>query len=226
MKKSKQSMQVIGGADGPVSMFIVGKTDTPRDFVQHWRNVFLNKKCQRKRKKVMKWLKPNPHSLEEVVAYITEHYHAVEYDLSELQIREQYDGTKAALVQKHAPQLLGEPPQRIASADLENEEALRKYVLECKEYQKRAAEVSEELFPMNYHHYRIMLEEYGQIDVGIEYVYGILEVASSTINCNKRKYTKLEKICQDIYLYYGVTKEDMEKNTERMKTLMAALTID
>lgn len=233
-KKSKQSMQIIGGADGPVSIFVAGKKDTPRNLVQYWCSVFWRKKQQRKRKKVLKWLKPMPHSLEEVATYITERYHAVEYDLreaydlSELQIREQYCGIKAALVREHAPELLGEPPQGIDSSDLENEEAIQKYLAECEAYQERAMAVSEEQFPMNYHHYRITLEECGVIDVGIEYVNGFLEAAWTTINCNRRKNTKskLDRVCKDIYLYYGVTKDDIEKNTERMKSLMAVLTID
>jgi len=37
----------------------------------------------------------------------------------------------------------------------------------------------------------------------------------------KKKY--LDKILRDIYSYYGVTKEDIADNTDRMKGLVAVL---
>ena len=72
-EKSSEAMSVIGGADGPTSVFIAGKSGkkplkarVKRFFYKHKRN------------RVEKKMVPGAHTLEEVVTYAKEKYQAVE----------------------------------------------------------------------------------------------------------------------------------------------------
>ena len=72
--KSTGSVAIIGGADGPTSIYIVGKTNKRLKFCI--RNT-INKW---KRKKAEKKIAANSHTLQEVLAYAYRKYNVVEID--------------------------------------------------------------------------------------------------------------------------------------------------
>ena len=101
--KRKSSVSIIGGADGPTSIFIAGKSDK-RPLKVRIKNAIY--KCKRKR--VEKRIVAGSHTLNEVVEYAKNRYGLVEMNTDKRQYREQRDCLKASLVIQHKPELLGE----------------------------------------------------------------------------------------------------------------------
>lgn len=221
-RKGKGSVQMIAGSDGPTSVFVAGRP-YPRNFFPDIRDAWQKKKQQRKKERILSQLRAEPHSLEEVVAYLYEHYPVTEYGRNHRRAKEGYRNVKAALVQKYAPELPGISLEEFKPSDFSDREAVARYLERCREYQEKAEQVSEDRFPMDYHFYEVVVEGCGEIQVEIEFVH-LFFAAGCTARRGKRKAA--EKVLREIYLYYGVTQEDIEKNTERMKTLMAVLLMD
>ena len=68
-EKSKSEVSIIGGADGPTSVFIAGHSKK-----QPLKLRIKNSIYRYKRKKVEKTIVANPHSLSETVRYAKEKY--------------------------------------------------------------------------------------------------------------------------------------------------------
>lgn len=83
-EKAARAVSVIGGADGPTSIFIAGKTGK-RTLKERVRRYFY----QRRRKRVERKIKPDAHTLQEVTAYVVEKYHAVEMSEKQMSYIEQ-----------------------------------------------------------------------------------------------------------------------------------------
>ena len=78
-QKSKNAISIIGGADGPTSIFIAGHSKK-----QPLKIRIKNSIYRYKRKKVEKTIVANPHSLSETVQYAKDKYRSEEHT-SELQ---------------------------------------------------------------------------------------------------------------------------------------------
>lgn len=87
--KRKSSVSIIGGADGPTSIFIAGKSDK-RPLKVRIKNAIY--KCKRKR--VEKRIVAGSHTLNEVVEYAKNRYGLVEMNTDKRQYREQRDCLK------------------------------------------------------------------------------------------------------------------------------------
>ena len=68
-QKSKNGVSIIGGADGPTSIFIAGPSEKQPLKVRIKNSIY-----RYKRKKVEKTIVANPHSLSETVQYAKEKY--------------------------------------------------------------------------------------------------------------------------------------------------------
>ena len=68
-QKSKNGVSIIGGADGPTSIFIAGHSEKQPLKVRIKNSIY-----RYKRKKVEKTIVANPHSLSETVQYAKEKY--------------------------------------------------------------------------------------------------------------------------------------------------------
>ena len=145
--KRKSSVSIIGGADGPTSIFIAGKSDK-RPLKVRIKNVIY--KCKRKR--VEKRIVAGSHTLNEVVEYAKNRYGLVEMNTDKRQYREQRDCLKASLVIQHKPELLGEMAD-ISKPDMSNEKSLREYIRKMEERSKKAAQIPDHEIPMDYHIY-------------------------------------------------------------------------
>lgn len=104
MGENVRSVSVLGGADGPTSIFIAGKSNNPGVLERIKRS--LRKK---KRAKIEKKIVAAPHTPDEVVLYIKHKYHAVEIPSGERSYQEQQRCMKEALIMQYRPELLGEP---------------------------------------------------------------------------------------------------------------------
>ena len=88
-EKSKSAVSIIGGADGPTSIFIAGRTRE-----QPLKLRIKNKIYTYKRKRAEKKIAANAHTLDEVVQYAMSNYNLLETDLTDRQYIEQRKSLK------------------------------------------------------------------------------------------------------------------------------------
>lgn len=223
MKKTAHSVSIIGGADGPTSIFLAGKDSNQESRMLHIKHSYQRWIYRRKRKRAITQIKAQSHSLPETVQYFTKQYHAVEKDCASPIFEERNEHMRYLLIQREKPELIGadktiDPP---ADMDFQKEELLMQWVRKRDAWNKNCIEqmkkLPEHVFPMHYHLYMIACGKDGEIEIETEDVRGIMGISSSG-NCKK-----LRKIVKDIYLYYGVTQEDIDNSTDRFQFLLSEL---
>ena len=105
IEKSSHSVSIIGGADGPTSIFIAGKAKKRRCSLKERMRQAL---YQQKRRKMEKTIVAKPHTFEEVICYLQDTYGAVEVSKESRTYQEQYKSLRETLILRHKPELLGE----------------------------------------------------------------------------------------------------------------------
>ncbi len=214
MGKGAGSVSIIGGTDGPTSIFIVGKGDREK-LTTRIQNYFRKLKRNRLKKRIT----VNSHTLEEVVQLLKREYGAVEVSQQSFHYQEQRKCLKASLVMRHRPDLLGElmdlkPPEG------EDVEALKTFCGQIQEREKMAAEIAENIFPLDFHIYEIRCPKNCMMRIGVETVWQVLD---GSFSGDKKTMKELKKLFKKVYLYYGVTARDIKNETERYKELLAIL---
>lgn len=214
MGKGAGSVSIIGGADGPTSIFIAGKGGKVK-LTTRIQNYFR----KAKRNRVKKQITANPHTLKEVVELLKREYGAVEVSQQSHNYLEQRKGLKASLVMRHRPDLLGElmdlkPPEE------EDMEALKAFWEQIQERERKSEEIADDVFPMDFHIYEIAWPGNGMMQIGVETVWQVLDGSCSG---DKKTMKQLRKLFKKIYLYYGVTAEDIKNETERYNFLLTTL---
>ncbi|MDE7445230.1 MAG: sodium ion-translocating decarboxylase subunit beta [Lachnospiraceae bacterium] len=214
MDKVASSVSIIGGADWPTSIFIAGKGGKVK-LTTRIRNYFRIVKRNRIKKKIT----ANPHTLEEVVEWLKREHGAVEVSQQSHSYLEQRNSLKASLVMRHRPDLLGESVN-LEPPDGEDVEALKTFMEQIQERCDRAAEIADDIFHIDFHIYEIKWSENDRMRIGVETVWQVLDVSFSG---DKKTGKQLEKLLKRLYLYYGVTAEDIKNETERYKSLLGVL---
>ncbi len=102
-KNGTKSVSIIGGADGPTSVFIVGRTGK-KPLKDRVRNYFYKCKCKRMENKIH----AGGHTLKEVFAYANERFTVTEVPVEEKKYIEQRKCLKESLILRHKPELLGD----------------------------------------------------------------------------------------------------------------------
>ena len=214
MGKGAGSVSIIGGADGPTSIFIVGKGGKVKltTRIQNYFRII-------KRNRIKKQITANPHTLEEAVEWLKRKHGAVEVSQQSHNYLEQKQFLKASLIMRHRPDLLGdlinlEPPEG------EDVEALKAFCEKIQERRNRAAEIADDIFPIDFHIYEIKWSENDRMRIGVETVWQVLD---GSFSGDKKTMKQLRKLYKKIYLYYGVTAEDIKNETERYKSLLGVL---
>lgn len=213
MGRKSRAVTVIGGADGPTSVFLVGKR---KGFSGIWRRL-ADFRRERMRKRAMAGIKADPHTIEELVAYITAKYGAIR--LSEKSRRYQIarKSARTGLIQRFAPELAGEPPA-LEMPDLKDEASVKEYLEKVKEQHKRTEAVPEEAFPIDFRMYHIRCGEGSDLFLEIEMVHSCIGFQSSG---DRKRIHEVEK---DIFMYYGVSEADIADKTERYQMLAGVMT--
>ena len=214
MGRGAGSVSVIGGADGPTSIFIAGKDSKVR-LATSIQSYFSKIKRNRMKRRIT----ANPHTLEEVVEWLKREYGAVEVSQQSHNYLEQKQSLKESLVMRHRPDLLGElmdlePPEG------EDVEALKAFWEQVQEREKMAAEIADDIFPVDFHIYAIKCPENCMMQIGVETVWQVID---GSFSGDKKTMKQLRKLFKKIYLYYGVTAEDIKNETERYKSLLGVL---
>ncbi len=214
MGKGADSVSIIDGADGPTSIFIAGKGGKVK-LTTCIQNYF----CKLKRNRIKKRITANPHTLDEVVELLKREYGALEVSQQSHNYLEQRKCLKASLIMRHRPDLLGElmdlkPPEG------EDVKALKAFWEQIQEREMVAAEIADDIFPVDFHIYEIKCPENCMIQIGVETVWHVID---GSFSGDKKTMKEMKKLFREIYLYYGVTSEDIKNETERYKSLLATL---
>lgn len=214
-EKSKSAVSIIGGADGPTSIFIAGGSRK-----QPLKRRIQNTIYTYKRKMAEKKIVANAHTLDEVVQYAISNYDLIETDPTDWQYIEQRKNLKESLILQHKPEILGEM-QKIPRPDISNEKSVRKYFEKIKVRSEMIAEMPDSVIPMDFHLYKIRIGN-DFLEIAIDYIWSIFGISYS----GKKKVIKqFKKISRDLYSYYGVSEDDIKQKTERYLSLVAALSL-
>ena len=210
-EKSAASIGIIGGADGPTAVFTAGKKVPLKHRIRkRWFDY--------RRKQIAKRIKPQPHTMDEVMQYLQSRYGFAEVKKESEEYLREYREMRCSSILQYAPELLGEyatPPQ-FTSRD---EEGIRKFQEELQKRQQRAMEIPEETFDIEYFVFE-KKDRDGKMQFNFEKRFGYIGASAS----GTKKYMKsFGKLYRDVYRYYGVTQEDIDSESRRYKELVNCL---
>ena len=120
---------------------------------------------------------------------------------------------------RHHSDLLGEMTD-LKPFEGEDVESLKTFCEQIQEREKMVAEIADDIFPLDFHIYEIKCPENCMMQIGVETVWQVIDGSFSR---DKKTMKELKKLFREIYLYYGVTSEDIKNETERYKSLLAIL---
>ena len=212
--KAVSSASIIGGDDKPTAFFIVGKSDLKRTLKQNIQKFLYDVR----KKRIVKSLKANPHSMEQVASYITELGFS-EVDKSESEYKTEYSQMMASFIMQHKPELLGDLAE---SPKLENheEETIKLFMEQIEQRQKAAEDIPPDIFDIDLHIYE-KCDGNNQSRITVEKNYGYIGgSASGSKNGFMREF---DKTFRKVYQYYGVTQKDIDNNTKRYIELVKTL---
>lgn len=210
-KKHSGSISIIGGSDGPTSIFLVGRHKKTIRQKVHKRLFDMRKKwCSL-------WIKPRAHTMKELVDYIKEKYGFEEIQKDTREYLTQYDSLRTSFIMQYKPELLG---KYAAHPELEghDEESLKEFMQQLEIREQKAKEIPDDQFKIDFY---VLKKTEGQnmmhfyLESGFDYIGGGFSGENG-----KRKY---EKIYKDAYRYYGVTEEDIVNKTKRYHALLTTL---
>ena len=211
--KSKSGVSIIGGADGPTSIFIAGRAQK-RPLKVRIRSILYRFKRKIAEKKVV----AGEHTLDELVQYAKNSYNLIETNSSERKYIEQQNNLKESLILQHKPEILGEMKD-IPKPNIYNEKSIREYLCKIEARREMIAEMPDNVIPMNFHLYEIRIGD-DSLEMNIDYIWNILAISYSG---NKKVMKQFQKISKDLYIFYGVSEDDIKKKTERYLSLVTAL---
>lgn len=214
--KSKSGVSIIGGADGPTSIFIAGRAQK-RPLKVRIRSILYRFKRKRAEKKVV----AGEHTLDELVQYAKNSYNLIELietNSSERKYIEQQNNLKESLILQHKPEILGEMKD-IPKPNIYNEKSIREYLYKIEARREMIAEMPDNVIPMNFHLYEIRIGD-DSLEMNIDYIWNIFAISYSG---NKKVMKQFQKISKDLYIFYGVSEDDIKKKTERYLSLVTAL---
>lgn len=217
MKKSVQAASVIGGADGPTSVFVLKRNSkrTLRQKVERTKNKI-------KRTYIEKTIKPESHNLDEVMEYIVNKHGFTRLDDDTDEVKEEYNQMRASFLMKYAPDLLGEYAE-IPQLKSESLEDVQAHLEQIQKRMKKASEISVTEFDIDFHKYKRTFDDINDnIHIVIEKKHAYIGGGATG---NKKVIKKFRHILKDIYRYYGVTKEDIENKSERYKDVVRNLSL-
>ena len=211
--KSKSGVSIIGGADGPTSIFIAGRAQK-RPLKVRIRSILYRFKRKIAEKKVV----AGEHTLDELVQYAKNSYNLIETNSSERKYIEQQNNLKESLILQHKPEILGEMKD-IPKPNIYNEKSIREYLYKIEARREMIAEMPDNVIPMNFHLYEIRIGD-DSLEMNIDYIWNIFAISYSG---NKKVMKQFQKISKDLYIFYGVSEDDIKKKTERYLSLVTAL---
>ena len=120
---------------------------------------------------------------------------------------------------RQRPELLGELMD-VEAPEGEDVGTIKAFLEQIQERNNKAAEIAEDIFPLDFHIYEIKCPGDCMMQIGVETVWQVID---GSFSGDKKNMKRLKKLFKKIYLYYGVTDEDIKNETERYKSLLTIL---
>ncbi len=214
--KKVGSISIIEGHDGPTSFFIAGRKNLKQTLKQNIQKFFYDAREQR----IVKSLKANPHSMEQVADYIVTELGFSEVDRTETEYKTEYFQMRASFILQYKPELLGDLAE---APKLENheEEAIKLFMEQIEQRQKAAENIPPDIFDIDLHIYEKDSGNNNQSKIIIEKNYGY--IAGSASGSKNGFMKEFDKTFRKVYLYYGVTQKDIDNSTKRYIELVKTL---
>lgn len=159
------------------------------------------------------------HSMEDVLAFAVNECGLAELDRDSVEVREEYEQLRASFILQYKPELLGEYA-KLPSLESEEPEAVIEHLEKYKKQFQHAMAVPKELFDIDMHKYIKKYSDRNEsLDVVIETKYGYIGGGAS----GDKAVKDLDEMMTRLHVYYGVTQEDIDNQTERYKNLIRTL---
>lgn len=212
---SDKAISIIGGADGPTSVFVAGrKKGVPiKHRIQNGIYKWKGKRAARK-------ITAGERTLSEVVVYAVKKYNAIEIDITQRKYAAQKNCLKESLISRYKPELFGELKEVIRPNEY-TQETVRVLQEQFRARRERVEAITDEQMPMDFYLYEISIGD-GRLEMEIDYHWNIFGISYSG---SKNDMKQMKKIAKDLYLYYGVSEEDIRNKSERYHSLLATLSI-
>lgn len=207
------SISVIGGADGPIGIFVAGPGGK-RALKARIRDSIYRYKRKRAEKRIV----AAPHSLAETVQYAKDKYGLTEAAATDSDYIEQMRCLKENLVLRQKPELLGSLGE-LSEPDLTDETAVQAFLDLLEARSRKIAQLPDDAVPMDFHLYKIKMGD-GLLQMGIDYIWQDLSLSYSG---NRAAMRKFKKTAEDLYRFYGVSAADIQNHSARYTALVSAL---
>lgn len=209
----KESIAIIGGADGPTSVFVAGRTGKLPLKIR-----IKNRIYKWKSKKAQKRIVAGTHTLAEVVAYAGEKYYLTEVTETGRKYVEQRKCLKESLISRYQPELLGDLKE-VKRPEAFTEDSIKELQRQFLARRERIDSIPDEEIPMDFHIYEISSGK-ARLEMEIDYRWEVFGISYSG---SKKEMKQFKEIARDLYLYYGVSEEDIRNKTDRYHSLLATL---
>lgn len=214
-KKVASAVSIIGEADGPTSVFLVGGKGAKRT---------LKQKMQRTIFRLRKWcnarcLKANPHTIEQVIEYAKSKWDYDDFDKNTEEYKREYREMRASFILQYEPNLLGKwkdfPKLEGRDAD-----SVKRFIEEMEQRQKAAQEIPVELFDIDL---CVLEKKKGNFQAKLifEKKYGYIGASAS--GKSGREMKRHNREYREIYRYYGVSQTDIDNRTKRYEDVIGTL---
>ena len=215
MKKTADNISIIGKSDGPTSVFIAGKGEkkTLRQKIEKSMYAF-------RRRRVIKPLRADPHTVDEVADYLVRELGYTEVSPEDEAYQIEYSDLRAAFLMQYRPELLGDltEPQRPQQWD---EKSAMEFMEQIKQRTEAARAVPKTEFDIDFHLYRKTGRDF-QMSISIEKTY---ESFSGSASGSTRAMRRYGADFRKVYRYYGVSQEDIRQHTKRFDEVVRQLTV-
>lgn len=213
--KEARSVSIIGENDEPTSVFILRRSNSKPSLKQNIQKFFYNVRQRR----IIKSLRENAHSMEQVADYMVTELGFTEVKTSEPEYKREYLQMRTSFMMQYQPELLGDL-QEDFKLEKHEEENIKLFLDQMEQRQKAAQDIPLDIFDIDLHIYELN-DEKTQSKIIIEKKYGYIGGSASGLKNNSMK--KFDKIFRKVYQYYGVTQEDIDNKTKRYIELVKTL---
>lgn len=214
-KKKASSVSIIGGADGPTSIFLIGETGVKRTLKQKIQQELFTLR----KRHIAKSLKADPHTMEQVIEYAKNKWGYTAISKESEEYKMEYAQLRAAFILQYNPELLGKFKD-YPELEGRDKDSINHFMMLINQRQKAAEDIPTELFDIDLCIMETHKSEFTSKLV-LEKNYGYIGASAS--GESKKAMKKHHRVFCDVYQYYGVTQTDIDNQTKRYDELLRTL---
>lgn len=143
-KKKASSVSIIGGADGPTSIFLIGETGVKRTLKQKIQQELFTLR----KRHIAKSLKADPHTMEQVIEYAKNKWGYTAISKESEEYKMEYAQLRAAFIWQYNPELLGKFKD-YPELEGRDKDSINHFMMLINQRQKAAEDIPTELFDID-----------------------------------------------------------------------------